>query len=92
MVAYNLYPIEDSGLELELTVHSYPSPVVSESLPLLYCHWREPGQGTWSLWQLTLCARNPYNNTVFMQIKCIDLLAQQNSCSRTFYNVALCRV
>ena len=57
MVAYNLYPIEDPGLELELTVRGYPSPVVSESLPLLYRHWREAGQGTRTLWQLTLGAR-----------------------------------
>ena len=53
-----LYPIEYSGLELELVVCGYPSPVVSEPLPLLYRHWREAGQGTWSLWQLTLCGNN----------------------------------
>ena len=53
-----LYPIEYSGLELELAVLGYPSPVVSEPLPLLYRHWREAGQGTLSLWQLTLCGIN----------------------------------
>ena len=38
MVAHNLYPIEDPGLELKVAIHGYPSLVVSESPPLLYCH------------------------------------------------------